>query len=136
MLAATCDVIEQLDVAHKTNLMHSHIRLVKRIVAGVESPITQREVEHALRGMPMNKSPCPDNITTEMIVAAGDIGITELTKLDNMMYVQENFPSDLNESIFIVLPKVNGTLKCGKTPYNDVDESCDKVSASHFNQQN
>ena len=28
MLAAQCDVIEQLDTTHKTNLMHSHIRLV------------------------------------------------------------------------------------------------------------
>ena len=28
MLAAQCDVIEQLDAAHKSNLMHSQIRLV------------------------------------------------------------------------------------------------------------
>ena len=28
MLAAQCDVIEQLNSAHQTNLMHSHIRLV------------------------------------------------------------------------------------------------------------
>ena len=28
ILAAQCDVIEQLDAAHKTNLMHSQIRLV------------------------------------------------------------------------------------------------------------
>ena len=28
MLASQCDVIEQLDAAHKTNLMHSQIRLV------------------------------------------------------------------------------------------------------------
>ena len=28
MLAAKCNVIEQFDVAHKTNLMHSQIRLV------------------------------------------------------------------------------------------------------------
>ena len=138
MLAAQCDVIEQLDAAHKTNIMHSQIRSVSgrkrgsnptcivdkegniimendkilsqwyeyigevynddrgnmpEIVAEVESPITQREVEHALRGMPMKKSPSPDDITTEMLVAPGDIGITELTKLTNMMYVQGSFPS-------------------------------------------
>ena len=28
MLAAQCDVSEELDTAHETNLMHSHIRLV------------------------------------------------------------------------------------------------------------
>ena len=54
----------------------------------VESSITQREVEHALRGVPMKKLPGPDYITTEMLIAAGDIGITELTKLANVMYVQ------------------------------------------------
>ena len=48
------------------------------IVAEVESSITQREVEHDLRGMALKMSPGPDDITTEMFVAAGDIGITEL----------------------------------------------------------
>ena len=60
------------------------------------------------------KSPSPDDITTEMLVAEGDIGITELTKLANMMYVQGSFQSELNKSIFIALPKVNGTIKCEK----------------------
>ena len=34
------------------------------IVAAVESPFTQRVVEHALIGMPIKKSPSPDDITT------------------------------------------------------------------------
>ena len=38
------------------------------IAAEVESSITQREVEHALRGMPMKKSPGPGGITTEVLV--------------------------------------------------------------------
>ena len=50
------------------------------IAAKVESPITRREVEHALRGMPEKKSPGPDGITTEILVAAGEIGILELTE--------------------------------------------------------
>ena len=50
------------------------------IATDVESPITRREVEHALRGMPEKKSPGPDGITTEMlIVAAGEVEILELT---------------------------------------------------------
>ena len=48
------------------------------IVAEAESSITRHEVEHALRGMPMKKSPGPDDITTEMLVAAGDIGVTDV----------------------------------------------------------
>ena len=48
------------------------------IAAEVESPITRREVGHALRGMPEKKSPGPDGITTEMLVAA-EIGILKPT---------------------------------------------------------
>ena len=84
------------------------------IAAEVESPITRREVEHALRVMPEKKSPGPDRITTEMLVAAGEIGILELTELSNMIHNQGSFPNELNKSIFITLPKVNGTIKCEK----------------------
>ena len=31
-----------------------------------------------------------------------------------MMYVQGSVPSELNKSLFIALPKVNGSIKCGK----------------------
>ena len=82
---------------------------MQEIVAEVESPITQREVKHALKGMPMNKSPGPDDIKTEMLVAAEDIGITELTKLANMMHVQGSFPSELNKYILGQLSVENTT---------------------------
>ena len=59
----------------------------------------------------MRKSPGPDDIVTEMLVAAGDMGIAELTKLSNMIYIQGGFPSELNKSTFITLPKVNGATK-------------------------
>ena len=64
--------------------------------------------------MPEKKSPGPDGITTEMLVAAGEVGILELTELSNMIHNQGSFPSELNKSIFITLPKVNGTIKCEK----------------------
>ena len=161
MLTEQCQVIEQLDAEHKSNLMQSQIKLVtgrKRgnntttcigdknenifmekdeilsrwseyigelynddnrgdmpdIAAEVESPITQREVEHALRGMPEKKSLGPDGITTEMLVVAGEVGILELTELSNMIHNHGSFPSELNKSIFITLLKVNGTIKCEK----------------------
>ena len=49
-----------------------------------------------------------------MLVAAGEVGILELTELSNMIHNQGSFPSELNKSIFITLPKVNGTIKCEK----------------------
>ena len=70
------------------------------IAAEVESTITRREVEHALRGMPKEKSPGPDGITSEMLVAAGEVGMLELTELSNMIHNQGSFPSELNKSIF------------------------------------
>ena len=71
----------------------------------VESSITRREVEHALRGMSEKKSPGPDGITTKMLVAAGEVGILKLTELSNMIHNQGSFPSELNKSICITLPK-------------------------------
>ena len=34
----------------------------------------------------MRKAPGPDDITTEMLVATGGRGVTEITNLANMMY--------------------------------------------------
>ena len=67
------------------------------------SPITQ-----------MRKAPGPDDITTEMFVAAGGRGETEITKLANMMYSEGRSPELMYKSIFITIPKVKGTTKCEK----------------------
>ena len=64
--------------------------------------------------MPEKKSPGPDDMTTEMLVAAGEVGILEFTELANMIHDQGSLPSELNKSIFITLPKVNGSIKCEK----------------------
>ena len=64
--------------------------------------------------MPEKKSPGPDGITTEMLVAAGEMGILELTELSSMIHNQGSFPNELNKSISIILPKVNGKIKCEK----------------------
>ena len=58
MLAAECDVIEQLDAAHKTNLMHSQIRLVTGRKHG-SNPTT-----YYLGGMNMSVT---SKMTTEVI---------------------------------------------------------------------
>ena len=106
------------------------------ITTGSISPITYQEVEYALKGMPMRKSPGSGDIVTEMRVAASDVGIAELTKLSNMMYIQGGFPSELTKSIFVTLPKVNGATKCEKTSYDTSYESYHKAGTSNCNQQN
>ena len=59
------------------------------------SPITRTESEYALKGIPMRKAPGPDNITTEMFVAAGGRGVTDITNLANMMYSEGRFPEQM-----------------------------------------
>ena len=183
MLTEQCQVNEQLDAAHKSNLMHSHIKLVtgrKRgnntttciedkngdiimekdeilsrwseyigelynndnrgdmpdIATKVESPITRREVEHALWRMPEKKSPGPDGITTEMLVAAGEVVIVELTELSNMIHNQGSFPKLINKSIFITLPKVNGTIKCEKHQTISLMSHVTQLETTNCYQQN
>ena len=61
--------------------------------------------------MSMKKSPGPDDISTEIIVAAGEAGLTEVTNLSNMMYKECYYPEEMNKSLFIILPKVSGKKK-------------------------
>ena len=62
----------------------------------------------------MRKAPGPDDITTEMFVAAGGRGVTEITNLSNMMYSEGRFPELKYKSIFITIPKVKGAAKYEK----------------------
>ena len=161
MLTEQCDLIGQLESAHKFHQTHAQIREVtgRGNNAGVTtciedrdgniimeqenilerwqeyistlyddarggiplisndtklSPITRTKIEYALKGMPMRKAPGPDDITTEMLVAAGGRGVAEITNLANMMYSEGRCPEQMYKSIFITIPKVNGTAKCEK----------------------
>ena len=156
MLTEQCDLIEQLESAHKFHQTHAQIRKVirKGNNAGVTtciimeqdmflerwheyistlnddtrggiplisndtklSPITRTDIEYALKGMSMRKTPGPDGITTEMLVAAGGRGVTEITNLANMIYSDGRFPEQMFKSILITLPKVMGTARCEKHP--------------------
>ena len=62
----------------------------------------------------MRKAPGPDGITTEVFVAAGGRGVTEITNLANMMYSEGRFPEQMYKSIFITIPKVKEKVKCKK----------------------
>ena len=74
-------------------------------------PITRTEIEYALKGLPMRKAPGSDDITTEMLVAAGGRGVTEITNFANMIYSEGRFPEQMYKSIFITIPKVKATAR-------------------------
>ena len=59
------------------------------------TPVTRREVDFALKEMPLNKAPGPDNIYDEMLVASGEAGLTEHTSLTNMMHQEGCFPENI-----------------------------------------
>ena len=63
------------------------------------SPTTRTKIEYALKGMPMRKAPGPDDVTTEMLVAAGGRGVTEITNLANIMYSEGRFPEQMYKSL-------------------------------------
>ena len=76
--------------------------------------IMNEEVRLAVKSMKKGKAVGEDGVALEMIIALGDFGIEELTKLFNRIYNTGNFVKCMCESVFIALPKVEGTLECGK----------------------
>ena len=64
--------------------------------------------------MSMKKAPCHDGVLTEKLVAAGEYGLEELTRLTNMVYIHGYFTEEVNKSIIITLLNINGTTKCEK----------------------
>ena len=62
----------------------------------------------------MLKAPGSNGISIEMLEAAGEGGVTELTNFTNIMHRDGCFPEQINKLIVITIPKVNGTAKCVK----------------------
>ena len=96
------------------------------------SLITHTEIEYALKGMPMRKAPVPDDITTEMLVAAGGRGVTEITNLANMRYSEGRFPELMYKSIFITIPTVKGGggSQMREESHTKFNEPCHKTSSA------
>ena len=76
--------------------------------------ILQQEVRAAIESMKKGKAVGSDDIAIEMIQALGVFAIKELTGLFSKMYENGNIIKSLCESIFITIPKVEGTLECSK----------------------
>ena len=83
----------------------------------------------------MRKAPGPDDITTEMLVAAGGRGVTEITNLANMMYSEGRFPEQMYKSIFITIPKVKDS-QMREASHTKFNEPCHKTSSEGDYEQN
>ena len=67
--------------------------------------ILKEEVVAALKAMKKKKAAGPDDIVTEMLATAGEVGIERTTELANIMYESGTLPDELCKSIFIAIPK-------------------------------
>ena len=74
--------------------------------------ILKDEVRSAIKSIKCGKAPGNDKIRIEMIKALDECGIDLITKLANKIYETGNIPDEMKKSIFIPIPKKNGTMKC------------------------
>ena len=94
-------------------LYHDDRKLKPSFKNGNEGPkILKEEVAAALKAMKKKKAAGPDDIITEMLATAGEVGIERTTELANIMYESGKLPDELCKSIFIAIPKKAGTTDC------------------------
>ena len=80
-----------------------------------EGPMIMKdEVKAAIASMKRGKAVGEDGIDVEVIQALGDFAVDQLTSLFQKMYETGYVVESLCESVFIALPKVEGTLECSK----------------------
>ena len=77
-------------------------------------PIMKEEVQAAIKTMKTGKAVGDDGISVEMLRALGDYAIDKLTDIANKIYDSGEVPSQMCKSIFIAIPKIQGTLECDK----------------------
>ena len=70
------------------------------------------EVEHVLKNMKKGKAPGPDDVTVDMIVASGEMGIVKFTKLLNVIYQTGIIPAEMSRSVSTAIPKKAGAVEC------------------------
>ena len=76
--------------------------------------IIEAEVKYAMSKMKRGKAAGEDGIMVEMLEALGEFAIKNITVLLNQIYNEGTITEQMCRSIFIPLPKINGTLECSK----------------------
>ena len=81
---------------------------------GEESMIMKFEVRAAKTSMKRGKAVGDDGRDVVVIQALGNFAVDQFTSLFQKIYETGNVVESLCESVFISLPKVEGTLECSK----------------------
>ena len=74
--------------------------------------ILQEEVQKAISSMENSKTTGSDEISTEMLKALDDRNVKATIKLCNIIYNTGYIPTELEESIFITIPKKAKAQDC------------------------
>src|SRR5215469_2475518 len=77
-------------------------------------PIMKEEMEDAMNKMKFGKVVGNDGIAFEMLKALGNFAVEKITTLANKIYESLELTSQMSKSVFIAIPKVQGTLECEK----------------------
>ena len=79
----------------------------------LEGPeILVKEVENAIKSMKNGKAPGDDGVTSEMLQALDQLGVTRVTELCNKIYDTGHIPEDLKKSTFLPIPKKSKAVNC------------------------
>ena len=63
------------------------------------------EVKKTLKEMKNNKSPCIDNLTSDIMIFGGEESMKQLTKIFNQILETKNIPAEWKEVKMIILHK-------------------------------
>ena len=99
-------------VEHVTGLYHDEGGDPPHVSNQNGCTIVESEIENVIKEMKCGKSSGNDDITTEMIKALDDEGITKMTELWNLVYDSGYLPPDMSSSIFLTLPKKAKAAEC------------------------
>ena len=76
--------------------------------------IMREEVRAAIQEMKAGKAVGRDGIAAEVLQALGDFAIDQLTSLFQRIYESGYMTDGMCDSVFVALPKIEGTLECSK----------------------
>ena len=78
----------------------------------IDETILYSEVEAAVRKLKANKSPGPDGIASEMLVAGGECVLKELHHLCNRAWLEGRIPEEWTRSTLVMIPKKGDLSLC------------------------
>ena len=85
--------------------------------------------------MKWRKAEGSDGVVVEMVEAAGDFALSNITNLANTIYSTGEVPENMKVSEFLVIPKKNGAVECAKHRTNSIMSQVGKIVLKVLNKR-